>query len=90
VASRLSGGAVLTALYAAVLGVAAVGFALLAGASGIAGDAWLIGRGLFFSAVTGVAAVALAFRAAGRPVRARLLAIGLVPVALQLLRLATR
>jgi hypothetical protein len=81
---------VLTAVYAAVLGLVAIGFALLAGVSGDAGDAWLIGRGLFLSAVSGIAAVALASRLAGRPVWSWLLTIGLVPAAVELLRIAMR
>ncbi|MCW2700623.1 MAG: hypothetical protein JWQ45_2158 [Blastococcus sp.] len=80
--------AVLTAVYAAVLGAVAVGFALLAGASGVADDPGLIGRDLIFSAVTGVGAVALACRAAGRPVRSWLLTIGVVPAAVELVWLA--
>ena len=81
---------VLIVVYAAVLGLVAIGFALLAGASGAEGDAWLIGRGLFFSAVSGVAAVALALRVADRPVRSWLLAVGLVPAVAQLLVIAVR
>jgi hypothetical protein len=81
---------VLTALYALVLGFLAVGFALLAGASGVAGDAWLIGRGLFFSAISGLAAVALASRAAGRPATSWLLLIGLVPAVAQLVWVTVR
>jgi hypothetical protein len=81
---------VLTALYAALLGLVAVGFALLAGASGVAGDAWLIGRGLFFSAISGLAAVALASRLAGRPAWSWRLVIGLVPAVAQLVWLAVR
>jgi hypothetical protein len=44
----------MTALYSAVLGAVAVGFALLAGSSGPPADGeavWLIGRGLFLPAV---------------------------------------
>jgi hypothetical protein len=81
---------VLTAVYAAVLGLVAVGFALLAGASGAEGDAWLIGRGLFLSAISGVAATALVLRVADRPVRSWLLTIGFVPAVVELLRIATR
>ena len=81
---------VLTAVYAGVLGLLAIGFALLAGASGVAGDAWLIARGLLFSGISGVAAVALGLRVAGRPVRSLLLPVGLVPAAVELLWIATR
>jgi hypothetical protein len=81
---------VLTAAYAAVLGLVAIGFVLLVAASSAAGDAWLIGRGLFLSSLSGVAAVALALRSAGRPVRPWLLTIGLVPAAVELLWLAVR
>jgi hypothetical protein len=77
------------ALYAVVLGAVAIGFALLAGASA-AGDPWLIGRGLFFSALSGVAAVACAFRATGRRVRPWGLTVGLLPAVAELLWLATR
>ena len=81
---------VLTALYAVVLGCLAVGFALLAGTSGAEGDAWLIGRGLFFSALSGVAAVAFASRAVRRSARSWLLVIGLVPAVVQLVWLTVR
>jgi hypothetical protein len=81
---------VLVTIYAVVLALVAVGFALLAGASGVAGDAWLIGRGLFFSAISGVGAVALASRAAGRPSRSWLLLLGLVPALVQLVWLTVR
>ena len=81
---------VLTAIYAVVLGLVSVGFALLAGASSVAGDAWLIGRGLFFSAISGLAAVAVASRAAGRPARSWLLLIGLVPALAQLVLVTVR
>jgi hypothetical protein len=81
---------VLSAIYAVVLGFVAVGFALLAGASGVAGDAWLIGRGLFFSAISGLGAVALASRVAGRPAISWLLLIGLVPALAQLVWLTVR
>ena len=81
---------VLTALYAGLLAAAAVGFALLAGATGPSGGTWLIGRGLFFSALSGVAAVACTFRAAGRPVRPWLLTVGLLPALAEVIWLAAR
>lgn len=81
---------VAVALYAAVLALVAVGFALLAVASGSSGDAWLIGRGLFFSALSGIGAVACALRAAGRPAESWLLAIGLAPAAAVLVWLPTQ
>jgi hypothetical protein len=77
-------------LYSVVLAVVAVGFALLAVASGPSGDAWLIGRGLFLSAASGIAAVACALRALGRPARSWLLGAGLAPAVAMLLWLATR
>ncbi len=77
-------------LYSAGLAVTAIGFALLAVASGSSGDAWLIGRGLFLSAAIGVGAVACALRAAGRPARSWLLTIGLAPAVAVLLWLPTQ
>jgi hypothetical protein len=77
-------------LYSAVLALTAIGFALLLVASGSSADAWLIGRGLFLSAVSGIAAVACALRAAGRPAGSWLLAIGLAPAAAVLLWLPTQ
>jgi len=84
---------VLVALYAGVLAAVAVGLALLAGWSGPPEDAagyWLIGRGLFLSAVAGIAAVACALKAARQPVRPLLLTLGLLPAAGQVLWLAMR
>jgi hypothetical protein len=81
----------MTAVYSAVLGAVAVGLALLAGSSGPPADGeavWLVGRGLFLSAVSGVAAVACAFRAAGRPVRLALLPLGLLPALVEMAWLA--
>ena len=81
---------VLVAVYAAVLGLVAVGFALLAGTSGSSGDAWLVGRGLILSAVAGIAAVACGLRSAGRPVRPALLLLGLLPAAIEAVWLLVR
>ena len=86
-------GRLLVAVYAVLLGVASVLFALLAGVAGEPGDAgnaWLITRGLLFSAASGVAAVACGLRAARRPVLAPALALGLLPVVAELLWLAIR
>jgi hypothetical protein len=81
---------VAVALYSAVLALLAIGFALLAVASGSSGDAWLIGRGLFFSAAAGVGAVACALRAGGRSAGSWLLTIGLTPAVAVLLWLPTQ
>jgi hypothetical protein len=83
----------LVGLYAGALAVVAVGLALLAGWNGPPEDAggfWLVGRGLFLSALFGVAGVACALKAARRPVRPRLLTLGLLPALAQVLWLATR
>ncbi len=83
--------AVATAVYAAVLGAVAVGLALLAGSSGPPTDGagvWLVGRGLFLSAISGIAAVACGLRAADRPVRLPLLTLGLLPALAEMLWLA--
>jgi hypothetical protein len=83
----------LVALYAGALLALAVGLALLAGWNGPPEDGdgvWLIGRGLFLSALFGVAGVACALKAARRPIRPWLLTLGLLPALAQVLRLTAQ
>jgi hypothetical protein len=81
------GGRGLAAAYAVVLAAASVLFAFLAGL-GSGDDVGLIVRGLVISGLSGVAAVALALRALRRPVLSPLLALGLLPAAIQVVVLA--